>query len=60
MGRWPFGHQRNTKGTAYLPERKFWKIIREQIIFRIYDLITYVYRWLAKHRNKGSGHSEPL
>ena len=58
MGRWPFGHQINTKGTAYLPEKKFWKIIREQIIFIIYDLITYVYQ-LAKHRNKSSGHFEP-
>jgi len=40
-GKWPFGHQINIKGTACLPERMFWKIIKKQIIFRIHYLITY-------------------
>ena len=34
IGSWPFGHQRSKKGVMCLPERMFWNITRNKIIFR--------------------------
>jgi hypothetical protein len=51
MGSWPYGHQRNIRGTACLPKRMFWKIIRRQIIFRHYYLI-YIYVTSRTHKKQ--------